>query len=426
MKVSLQRAITSLTSALDFVGIDEVHHGKRVALMAHGIAGELGWDGAACREILYAGMLHDCGVSRNREHRQLTETLEWDGAEEHCLRGEAFLRACPPLSRFATLVRWHHERWETLQHQPLAADTRLQANLLFLADRADVLLAPYVCGPSLKNEILWEYPAISRRLGELSGTLFAPELVQAFCRAAERETFWLRMDPCYIADEIEDCCQEETPVELDIADALAVAGLFARTVDAKSIYTLEHSTGVARIARYLAELGGIRGEHLDKIEIAALLHDIGKLRVPEEIIDKPGTISVEERAFVRRHSYDTGRILKKVFPGQPIAEWASMHHENLTGTGYPEHLFAARIPMEARLISVADIFHAFSQDRPYRDRLNAEEVMARLDEFAKFGRIDSEMIELVRTHLAGVYALAVDPGNRQAPGASLAAPPPAG
>ncbi|MDP1610965.1 MAG: HD domain-containing protein [Sulfuritalea sp.] len=407
MKVSLPRAITALTSALDFVGIDEVHHGKRVALMAQGIARELGWSRDSCREILYAGMLHDCGVSRNREHRLLTETLEWDGAEDHCLRGEAYLLACPPLARFAPLVRWHHTRWETLRQQPIADQVRLQANLIYLADRADVLLAPYFPGQSLKNEILWEYPAITRRLAELAGSLFDPELVAAFCRAAERESFWLRMDPSYIIDEIEDSFQLDAPVELNTADALSVASLFALTVDAKSIYTLEHSTRVARIARYLAEASGIRGEDLDKIEIAGLLHDIGKLRVPEDILDKPGSINVEERAHIRRHSYDTGRILRKVFPGQPIADWASMHHENLIGTGYPDHLSAASIPMEARLIAVADIFHAFSQDRPYRSRMNASEVMRRLDEFRELGKIDGEMVELVRRHAAQCYALAV-------------------
>jgi putative nucleotidyltransferase with HDIG domain len=408
MKLSLQRAITSLTSALDFVGVDEVHHGKRVALMALGIASELGWDRASCRDLLYAGMLHDCGVSRTREHRQLTETLEWEGAEEHCLRGEEFLLACPPLAQFAPVVRWHHTRWEQLQRLAIPPDTRLWANLIFLADRADVLLAPYFSGQSLKNEILWEYPAITRRIGELSGSLFEPTLVAAFCRAAERETFWLRMDPAYILDEIEESFEEDDLVELDTADALAVAGLFARTVDAKSRYTLEHSTRVAKIARYLAETSGIRGEHLDKIEIAGLLHDIGKLRVPEEIIDKPGAITVEERAFVRRHSYDTGRILKKVFPGQPIADWASMHHENLIGTGYPDRLPGLQISMEARLIAVADIFHAFSQDRPYRSRMDRAQVMARLDEFRELGRIDGEMVELVRTHLQEVYSIAVD------------------
>ncbi|HET6719050.1 MAG TPA: HD domain-containing phosphohydrolase [Rhodocyclaceae bacterium] len=408
MKINLQRAITSLTSALDYVGVDEVHHAKRVALMVGAIAAEMGWSPAAARDMMYAGMLHDCGVSRVREHRQLSETLEWEGAEEHCLRGAEYLLACRPLAHFATTVRWHHTRWEDLLKQDLSERQRLQANLIFLADRADVLLVPYVAGQSLKNEILWEYPKIVGRLGSLKNSLFSPELIAAFARAATRESFWLSMDPAYTEEEIEERLRDSDATQLDTADALAVAGLFARTVDAKSSYTLEHSTRVARIARYLAGVCGITGEHLDQVEIAGLLHDIGKLRVPEEIIDKPGALTGQERAFVMRHSYDTGRLLKKVFPGLPIADWASMHHENLLGTGYPEHQPAANIPREARLISVADIFQALSQQRPYRARLSSAEVMAQLDELLRLGRLDPEMVEVLRTHLDRCYALAVD------------------
>lgn len=408
MKINLQRAITSLTSALDYVGVDEVHHGKRVALMAGGIAAEMGWSPAAVCDMMYAGMLHDCGVSRVREHRQLSETLEWDGAEEHCLRGAEYLLACRPLAHFATTVRWHHTRWEDLLKQDLSGRQRLQANLIFLADRADVLLVPYVSGQSLKNELLWEYPKIVGRLSSLKNSLFSPDLVAAFARAATRESFWLSLDPAYTEEEIEERLRGSDATQLDTADALAVAGLFARTVDAKSSYTLEHSTRVARISRYLASVCGITGEQLDQVEIAGLLHDIGKLRVPEEIIDKPGALTGQERAFVMRHSYDTGRLLKKVFPGLPIADWASMHHENLLGTGYPEHQPAVNIPREARLISVADIFQALSQQRPYRARLSSAEVMAQIDELLRLGRLDREMVEVLRAHLDRCYALAVD------------------
>jgi HD-GYP domain-containing protein (c-di-GMP phosphodiesterase class II) len=283
---------------------------------------------------------------------------------------------------------------------------REDANLIYLADRADVLMGPYFDGRSLRNEILWEYPQITDRLATLAGSLFAPNFVEAFRKAATCEGFWLRMDPAYLIDEINDQLYEERPVELDMAASLSVAGLFARTVDAKSTYTLEHSTRVAAIARFLAEQDGYRGDALDQIEIAALLHDIGKLRVPEEIIDKPSAITVEERALVKRHSYDTGQILKKVFPGLPIAEWAAMHHENLLGTGYPDHLPASLIPREARLIAVADIFQALAQDRPYRARMQAEAVIEKLREFASAGRIDEGLVALAATHLDRCYALA--------------------
>lgn len=213
MKINLQRAITSLTSALDYVGVDEVHHGKRVALMAGGIAAEMGWGPVAERDMMYAGMLHDCGVSRVREHRQLSETLEWEGADDHCQRGAEYLLACRPLAHFATVVRWHHTRWEDLLKQDLTERQRLQANLIYLADRADVLLVPYVAGQSLKNEILWEYPKIVGRLGSLKNSLFSPDLIAAFSRAATRESFWLSMDPAYTEEEIEERLRGTDPTD---------------------------------------------------------------------------------------------------------------------------------------------------------------------------------------------------------------------
>ena len=130
--VDMHNAITALSCALDLVGVDEIRHGKRVAIMALTIAKHLNWPEADCRSILYAGMLHDCGVSRIHEHRQLTETLEWEGAEAHCIRGADYLSACRPVAHLATEIRYHHSKWEKLLDTPIDHSTRLRANLMYI------------------------------------------------------------------------------------------------------------------------------------------------------------------------------------------------------------------------------------------------------------------------------------------------------
>ena len=405
MHLRLHQIIIGLTRALDLVGVDEVRHGKRVAVMAETIARELGWSKTERDFILHAGMLHDCGVSQTREHHDLTDGLEWAGAMAHCHRGERYLIECPPLAAFAPVVRWHHTRWEHLP-AALPENTRMAANLIFLADRVDALQTPYISGEAgRQNAILWEYPAIIERMRGLAGTLFSPVLVDAFAKAAANEAFWLAMDPEYLDEDIAHFATIADR-QLSMPEMLDIANLFARVVDAKSAYTLEHSRRVARIARHLAERAGLVGETLDLIEAAGLLHDLGKLRVPDYIIEKPGPLDRHERAMITRHAYDSFRILKNVFGGTPIAYWAGAHHENLLGTGYPFHRSGQKLDLEARIISVADIFQALAQTRPYRGQQSRDEVFVKLTELAQAGRVDGEVIELLGRELDVCYALA--------------------
>jgi putative nucleotidyltransferase with HDIG domain len=402
LKIDLHSTVTALSSSLDLVGIDEVKHGKRVAIMAKNVARELGWSKADCLTLMHAGMLHDCGVSRVEEHRLISETLEWDGAEVHCIRGHAYLRACAPLAHLAVDVRYHHTRWEKLQNLPLSETTRLRTNLIYLADRADTLQLPYIGS----EQILLEYPTIVDYARKQAGRMFAPELVEAFAHAADEEAFWLSMAPEYLDEELAEFSSHQTEVTLNLNELRALALLFSRIVDAKSHYTEEHSERVAKIARYLAEQLGRTGPVLDLIEIAGLLHDIGKLRVDEAIIEKPGPLTDREYACIRRHSYDTYRILRRVFGHTPIPVWAGYHHENLLGLGYPFKRAPKEIHLESRIVSVADIFQAFAQNRSYRGRLAKDEIIGHLQELVAQGRLDAQVVGVLIDHGDECYRLA--------------------
>ncbi|HEY8220050.1 MAG TPA: HD domain-containing phosphohydrolase [Methylobacter sp.] len=401
--VDIHSAITALSCALDLVGVDEIRHGKRVAVIARAVARRLNWPETECLSILYAGMLHDCGVSRVHEHRRLTETLEWDGADDHCIRGADYLSACPPLAHLSAEIRYHHTRWEKLLESPVDHQLCLRANLLYLADRIDMLQVPFLNS----DQILTEYPAIIAQIKTLSGALFAPELVDAFAEIADAEAFWLAMDPEYLDEDLRSIGSHIPSTLLDISTLKELARLFSRVIDAKSPYTDEHSQRVAQIARQLAIDFGIKGSELEQIEIAGLLHDIGKLRVSEDIIDKPGSLTQGERATMHRHSYDTFRILQRVFDDSKIPVWAGFHHETLLGDGYPFKNGNKELDLECRIIIVADIFQALAQQRPYRPPMSLEYIVNDLQSRVASGHLDAKVVAKLTENAEHYYRLAV-------------------
>jgi putative nucleotidyltransferase with HDIG domain len=402
VSIDLHSTLIALSGALDLVGIDEVQHGKRVAMLARQIAVKLGWPEDECYSILLAGLLHDCGVSRIREHRRLTETLEWEGAEAHCLRGADYLSGCASLACLAPEIRYHHTRWEDLPGLPLDDRVRRRANLLYLADRIDTLQVPHLGS----ERILLERIGIIERLRSLADRLFAPELVEAFAEAARVDAFWLALDPEYLDEDLRDLGASREPIRLAYAELKEIARLFSIVVDAKSPFTEEHSQRVALLARRLAADFGFEGCELEEIEVAGLLHDIGKLRVSEDIIEKPGRLTPEERACIHRHSYDTYRILRRVFGHTRIPVWAGLHHENLRGEGYPFRITGIEIDLVTRIVSVADIFQALAQNRPYRRGRGLDEILGDLRRRVEDGELDSAVVERVAENAAGYYALA--------------------
>jgi putative nucleotidyltransferase with HDIG domain len=403
LAIDLRQLVMTIAHAVDLVGVDDLLHGRRVGMLARELAGQLGWD-EQTRLLLYdAGLLHDCGVSSTRVHRRLVADLEWAGAKAHCLRGEELLADFAPLAHLAPIVRYHHSRWTWLQKQWLAAGTALHANLIFLADRIDVLAAPF----HADQTVLAHAEEIRARLAAERGHLFAPELVDAFLALSAGEAFWLALQP----DAVREYQAEmEGHGELRMVgwnEFKRCADIFARIIDAKSPYTEQHSRGVARLSRHLAGRLGLDAAVCEKIEVAGLLHDIGKLQIPDEIIEGSAALTAQEFNVMKSHSYGTRQVLKRLHAIDEISRWASYHHETPDGRGYPFHVGGAALPLEARIINVADIFQALAQQRPYREPLPPEKIIAILRQRAALGRADARVVEAIAGDLANCHRIAL-------------------
>jgi diguanylate cyclase (GGDEF)-like protein/putative nucleotidyltransferase with HDIG domain len=165
----------------------------------------------------------------------------------------------------------------------------------------------------------------------------------------------------------------------DRAGSFRAAASLARAVDARDVYEGSHSERVADLSARLAERIGLGQEHVELTRLAASLHDLGKLAVPEEILRKPGPLTDAERLVLERHPQIGYRMLESLGV-DPVADWVLHHHERWDGAGYPDGLHGEDIPHGARIIFVADAFDAMTNDRVYRRKLSLAAALAELED----------------------------------------------
>ena len=183
-----------------------------------------------------------------------------------------------------------------------------------------------------------------------------------------------------------------------------IAEAFAQVIDAKSPFTYDHSRRVAGFATQIASRMGFDPTGLTRIRRAALLHDIGKLGVPNSILDKPGQLTADEWRVVRRHPAHTRTILEPVPIFTDFALDASWHHEKLDGTGYPDGRTGSELTTAARILTVADICDALLADRPYRGGMAPVDVVRILNEECGRGALCAESVSAAGDVLSHVLA----------------------
>jgi len=185
--------------------------------------------------------------------------------------------------------------------------------------------------------------------------------------------------------------------QLDTAEAVLFS--MARAIEAKDSYTQGHVERVSRMAVRLGDHLGLADEEKDALRKGGILHDIGKIGVPDKILNKAGPLTTEERRIIRMHP-DQGSVicekLKSIRGAIPVIRH---HHERLDGTGYPDHLSGQEIPLVARVMTIVDIYGALTTTRSYRKRLPPAVALEIMWEEAKKGWWDQEVLAEFETML---------------------------
>ena len=292
--------------------------------------------------------------------------------ELRCDRGAQIVRKLGLGDEVAFAVRHLDEHWDGCGY-PMGLKGReipLISSLMGVAQHLDAFCMDR--GPQVAIDTLVER----------SKRWFDPELSSAAVALHQSGHLWTH---CLPGDPIDDAraavlrLHSDAQNPLSAVDIDSICEAFADVVDAKSPFTYRHSLGVRDAA---VAIGGVLGLAEDRMRVlrrSALLHDLGKLGVSNTILDKPGKLTDAEFAIVKGHPGMSAEILSRVGFFAEIAIIAGEHHEKLDGTGYPQGLTAEELSFESRILAVADIFGALSEDRPYRGPMGMDQIKGIMD-----------------------------------------------
>jgi HD-GYP domain-containing protein (c-di-GMP phosphodiesterase class II) len=383
-----------ISDACDLVSPVLANHHKQVAYIAFSIGNEMGLEDYRLNDLVLAGAIHDVGALALGERMDLMD-FDLVDTNKHARVGYNLLRQFKPTERIAEIILHHHHHWDGSNDDGVPeGNVMVESDILHLADRIASLII------HTKN-IISQFEAILQEILKYRRTLFGPDICNAFVSLSKKEYFWLDT----ISPTIYRTLRQRTRMHslaLDLSLLNDFALIFARIIDFRSRFTATHSAGVAETARKLAELIGFSRRECRYIHIAGLLHDLGKLAVPRDILEKPDRLTKAEFDVIKTHTYHTYRILDTLDSFDVINTWAAFHHERIDASGYPFHHDGDDLSLGSRIMCVSDIFTAISEDRPYRSGMSPEKVIEIITSMAADNSIDDDIVALLKANFDAV------------------------
>lgn len=399
LSIDIVGLLGACSYALDCIEAELVNvsnkHGKRVAYMSVCMAKYWNVESDALQDLAICALLHDNALTQ-----YITEEVQKNPSIDirddslnkktnlHCIYGEKNIAKIPFKTNVSKVILYHHEQADGRgPFRKVWQETPLFARIIHLADIIDAIAnsAEFTQG---KWDICCEF------LEKQKGKLFDDECVEAFFETVSKDTFISFADGTF-----ELKLWEIVPRKKQIFDwntCKNIADFFASIVDYKSPFTSKHSIGVAEKAAQYARYIGYDVLDIEKMYLAGALHDIGKMMVGNEILEKPDKLTDEEFDKMKNHAGYTYLILSQVDDFEEIRDWAALHHEKLNGKGYPFGKTADELNEQERIMACVDIYQALTEERPYKKGMSHEKACDILDDMAKKGFVDADVSHKMR------------------------------
>jgi len=380
--------LISLSDAMDCICPQISDHQQRVTYIAMQIARSMKNSRVNLKNLFCAALLHDIGAIRFEDREELINSRDFENILWHSEIGYELYKSTPLLANAAPIILYHHSEWRNCSDNEIEiSPVPIESHIIHLADSIELLI-------NNDTNILEQSDGIIEQIASNRDHLFHPDCVAAFKLVANCEAFWLKTVSSNIHDFVALELESQSVSILD-SRVLDIASIFMRMVDSISPWTVAHSSGVAGAAIALARLCQFSNQEQAYIYLAGILHDLGKLTVPAEIINQDGEKSPHDWAIIKGHTFFTYQILKAAGFPQFIIEWAAYHHERINGNGYPFHISGKDLSLGSRIMCVADVMAAVMEDRPYREAMDVEVAKSTLKNMGNYKLLDSNLVTLL-------------------------------
>ena len=385
MNVSRHSLIFGLSYALDILGKNNLSHSKSTAYLSVLLSREIGLDQDATLAIYYAALLHDIGISNEFVAKEYQVDMK-----PHCVIGEEMLKKLPLSEVIPEYVLYHHEFYDGSGPFGLSGeDISKGAQIICFASTFDDMFGKV---GNFNRDLFLE---ISNWL-DINRALFSEEIASAFCSLIKREYFLLDYFNNETKYELSDKVVVINHVYYQKEDIEKFALCFAGIIDQRSSFTFHHSVGIAALAKKSAAHLGYDDEIQNKMYIAGLLHDIGKLHISTDILHKNGALTPDERFEVNKHVYFTRKILEQIQGFEEIVNFAANHHEKIDGTGYPYRMTGEQLNELDKVMAICDVYQALTEERPYRAKMPSDKVWNIIDKMALNKHLDKPLVEKIK------------------------------